>query len=405
MQNKRAMLSWLFSFLLLISSTYNLKAQDTTRKIPIEWFGYAGGDFRYYPQSPLYKGQKHTYFSAVFKPQFRVKSADGKHQLNFMGFARIDQHDNKRTHADIRDLYWHFNSKKWEINAGIKTVTWGKTESNHLVDIINQYDLAEGRNPEHKLGQPLIQAAYTSEWGTLELYMTTISRELHFPGEKGRLRPGFHIDYSNTEFELKNGKYIPDVALRFTKSIKSFDIAVSHFYGTGRLPFFIKCNLDAFLPRYEEINQTGAELQWLKGPFALKAEAIHQFSNRRNTQAATIGMEYNTFYKAGPELKWLLEYTYDKRNREQISGINNDIFFGINLNLNDKQGANFMLSSTVDLKYGTTILHSQAETRFGESCKLHFVYNHILNSATEDFYHLIRKDSFMEIVFFYFFQN
>ncbi len=64
-----------------------------------------------------------------------------------------------------------------------------------------------------------------------------------------------------------------------------------------------------------------------------------------------------------------------------------------------------MLASIVDLKYGTTILRSQAERRFGDSWKLHFVYNHILNSAPEDFYHLIRKDSFMEIGFFHFFQN
>jgi hypothetical protein len=112
MQNKRAKLSCLLSFLLLLSSADNLTAQDTTRKAKVEWFGYIGGDFRYFPQSPLYDAQEYTYFSAVFKPQFLLKSANGKHQLNFAGFARIDQYDNKRTHADIRDLYWHFNSKK-----------------------------------------------------------------------------------------------------------------------------------------------------------------------------------------------------------------------------------------------------------------------------------------------------
>jgi len=369
----------------------------------MEWFGYIEANFRYYPQCPLYGGQKHSYFSAAFKPQFFLKSSNSKHQLNFLAFARIDQYDTKRTHADIKDLYWHFNSKKWEINAGIKTVTWGKAESNHLVDIINQYDLLEGRNLENKLGQPLIQAAYSSQWGTFELYLATISRQVRFPGEKGRLRPGFNIDYSSTEFELKNGKYVPDIAVRFIKSINSFDFAISHFYGTSRLPLFIKVDSDSFIPYYEEINQTGFEMQWLKGPFALKGEAIHQFSKRGNIQAATIGIEYNTFYKAGPELKWLLEYTYDKRNKEQISGMNNDLFFGIHLNLNDKQSTNLMLASTVDLKYGTTILHSQAERRFGDLWKLHFVYTQILNSDNEDFYHLIRKDSFMEIGLFHFF--
>ena len=405
MQSRRTNLCWPFFFLSVIFSAYNLKAQDTTRKVKAEWFGYMGGEFRYYPQTPLYEGQKNSYFSAVFKPQFSLRSTNGRHQLNFVGFARLDQYDNKRTHAEIRDLYWHFNSGKWELNAGVKTISWGKTESNHLVDIINQYDLLEGRNLEYKLGQPLIHTAYTTQKGTLELYLTTISRELRFPGEKGRLRPGFDIDYRNTEFDRKNGKYIPDAALRFSKSIKSFDFAVAHFYGTGRLPFFKKSDADVFIPRYEEINQTGIELQWLKGPFAVKAEAIHQSSSRQNIEAATLGIEYNTFYKSGPELKWLLEYTYDKRGREQISGMNNDIFGAINLNLNDKQGTNLMLASTVDLKYGTTILYLKAEKRFGESWKLHLISNYILNSYTEDFYYLIRKDSFLEIDLLYFFQK
>src|SRR5215216_545317 len=375
MRNRRAKLYRLSVLLLLLSSTNYLIAQDTTTKAHTEWFGYIGGDYKYYPQRPLYENQKQTYFSAVFKPQFLFKTSNGKHQLNFAGFARIDQHDTKRTHADIRDLYWHFHSKRWELNAGIKTVSWGKTESNHLVDIINQYDLLEGRNLEHKLGQPLIQSAYSAQWGTIELYLTTIARELRFPGENGRLRPGFNIDYNKTEFEIKNGKYIPDIAIRFTRSIKSFDFALSHFIGTSRLPIFISSDSISFFSKYEEINQTGIELQWLKDRFAIKAEAIKQFNGNRNIHAATIGIEYNSFYKAGRELKWLLEYTYDSRGSQQISGMNNDLFFGVNLNFNDKQSTNLMLASIVDLKYGTTILRSQAERRFGDSWKLHLVYN------------------------------
>src|SRR5829696_5629959 len=128
MRNRRAKLYCIPVLLLLMLSANCLVAQDTSTKARAEWFGYIGGDYRYYPQRPLYENQKQTYFSALFKPQFLLKTTNGKHQLNFAGFARIDQHDIKRTHADIRDLYWHFRSKKWELNAGIKTVTWGKTE-------------------------------------------------------------------------------------------------------------------------------------------------------------------------------------------------------------------------------------------------------------------------------------
>jgi hypothetical protein len=100
-----------------------------------------------------------------------------------------------------------------------------------------------------------------------------------------------------------------------------------------------------------------------------------------------------------------LEYTYDKRNKEQINGMNNDLFAGINLNLNDKQGTNFMIASTIDLKYGTNILYLKAEKRLGEFWKIYLLSNQILNPASEDFYFLIRKDSFLEIGFLYFFEN
>jgi hypothetical protein len=36
----------------------------------------------------------------------------------------------------------------------------------------------------------------------------------------------------------------------------------------------------------------------------------------------------------------MLEYTYDERGKEQISGINNDLFAGLNLNFNDRQSTN-----------------------------------------------------------------
>ena len=404
MQN-RLRICALFAMVLIYFPGPLVFAQESNSKMKAEWYGYMGGDFRYFHDPALYEGQKETYFSAVFKPQMFIESRNGRHQFHFMGFARLDQYDDKRTHADIRDLYWRFAPGTWEINAGVKTVTWGKTESNHLVDIVNQYDLVEGRTLEHKLGQPLIQFTYAPSWATLELYVMTFNRNLQFPGKQGRLQPGFPIDDDHPEYEKDGAQYRPDYAIRLARSTGNFDFALSNFYGTNRLPLFKLNDLDTFVPLYEEINQTGFEFHWLTGPFAWKLEAINQYSERQTIRAFTVGGEYNIYFRSGPELKWMLEYTYDERDREQISGINNDLFIGLNLNFNDRQSTHLMLIGFYDLDYGTTIIRTQVERRFGDSWKANLVYNGITNTDPQDFYHLIRNDSFIELGLFYYFQK
>jgi hypothetical protein len=82
----------------------------------------------------------------------------GEHsQLVFAPFARVDSEDDKRTHADVRELFWSALGDRWEFSLGAKQVFWGVAEFNHLVDIINQTDLVENIDGEEKLGQPMAQ--------------------------------------------------------------------------------------------------------------------------------------------------------------------------------------------------------------------------------------------------------
>ena len=69
--------------------------------------------------------------------------ADGKQSVSFIPFARLDQGDDERTHADIRELSWSYIARDYEWTIGFSKVYWGVTEAQHLVDIINQTDLVE----------------------------------------------------------------------------------------------------------------------------------------------------------------------------------------------------------------------------------------------------------------------
>jgi hypothetical protein len=380
-----------FVFLFLPGQTI---AQEDHPKSALDWHGYMGADFRFFHDDALYKDQKSKYFSAIFKPEAFFESKNARHQIHFIGFARLDQHDHKRTHVDIRDLYWRYFKTNWEFSVGVKTVAWGKTESNHLIDIINQYDLLEGRASENKLGQPMLQFVYAPEWITFEILATTYSRDIQFPGIHGRLQPG--LTAGKPTFEKENARYLPDAALRVAKNAGNFEVALSNFYGTNRLPVFNFLD-NTYIPYYEEINQTGLELQLLTNSFVWKGEFVNVISHRRTIQAFTIGCEYNLSLRSGQELKWMLEYTYDERGEEQISGINNDLFAGVNLNFNDRQSSNVSVSGFYDFDFETTLLRAQAKRRVGGAWMVKVAYTGILKTAEGDFYHLIRNDSYLEL--------
>jgi len=68
----------------------------------------------------------------------------------------VDEHDDNRTHGDIRELSWIHVGSNWETRVGVRKVFWGVTEGRHLVDIINQTDAVDQVDGEEKLGQPMI---------------------------------------------------------------------------------------------------------------------------------------------------------------------------------------------------------------------------------------------------------
>ena len=73
------------------------------------------------------------------------------HNLTFTPFFRLDSSDGERTHLDIRELLWQSYGDTWEVRAGLGKVFWGVTESQYLVDVINQTDLVESPDGEDRL--------------------------------------------------------------------------------------------------------------------------------------------------------------------------------------------------------------------------------------------------------------
>ena len=115
---------------------------------------------RFFTEEALFPEQHDQYFSLAAVPEFFWSWNEGDDSFEFVPSFRVDQYDDERTHADIRELSWLHVSDNWESRIGIRRVFWGVTEFQHLVDIINQSDAVEDVDNEDKLGQPMINISW-----------------------------------------------------------------------------------------------------------------------------------------------------------------------------------------------------------------------------------------------------
>ena len=95
-------------------------------------------------ESGQFEDQIDDNFSLSFEPRWEGESNDGDDLWSAELFMRAEDKDTGREHGDIRELLWLHIDGDNEWRVGINTMSWGVTESQHLVDVINQIDLVEG---------------------------------------------------------------------------------------------------------------------------------------------------------------------------------------------------------------------------------------------------------------------
>ena len=366
-------------------------------KFSWEISGNIQGDYRYFKEEGLYPGQETEYFSTIFNPEIYIEWDNSNQLIQFEGFARLNQYDIEQTHWDIRELYYQNIIANWELSVGKKQIYWGFTESNHLVNIINQDDLLEGNGVANKLGQSMIHVSNYSEMGTVDVMLMRGFNPIQFPGYKGRLRPPFAVDYASTTYESEDGVDNTDLAVRWSHSVNTFDVGVSHFKGTSRTPIFPGSGIGNFAPHYELIDQTGLELQASLGSMLWKLEAIQRKSDRKTIRAYTFGGKYTLVTKSGCDIGILAEYNYDNRGAESITGLNDDVFVGLRIGLNDEQSTSFLGGMNKDNENGTISYFAEASRRLGDSWKINMKAFGFKDVAENEFLYLLRKDGFVEL--------
>jgi len=335
-----------------------------------EWSGYVAADYSYFPQSALNAQQfEHGRLSFSAEPEF-YHSWENDDSLTFVSFFRWDERDPQRSHIDIRELLWMRARDDWELRVGIGKVFWGVTESQHLVDIINQTDFVENVDGEGKLGQPMINATFLREWGTVDLFVLPGFRERTFAGKGGRFRPNPEIDDHSAYQSAAKDKHV-DYALRWSQTFDDWDVGVSHFYGTSREPRIIPTLAPAGLvltPFYDIINQTAVDVQATLDEWLWKVEVIHRSGQGETFNALTAGFEY-TFVgvmESSADFGLIAEYLYDDRGASASTAFEDDIFIGGRLAINDAASSELLFGVIADLHESTRFYSVEASRRLGD---------------------------------------
>ena len=352
---------------------------------------------RIFMHSGLYEGQKQNFLSIAAQPEYYLNWNDGKYSFKATLFGRWDQYDNHRTHFDIRELYWQGVFGRHEVSVGLKEIYWGVTESAHIVNIINQTDVVESFDGEAKLGQPMVHYSYESKVGIFDIFLMPYFRTITYPGEKGRLRTPIVLEGDEFPFESKQGKYHPDVAVRWSNYIGVFDIGVSYFYGNGRQP--LVSDIQQFEPFYGLVHQTGLDLQATTGPILWKFEGIYNKNSIKNYTSLAAGFEY-TFSNVdgnGLDIGILSEYLFDSRDELTIGSMEDDLFTGFRLAFNDINDSQVLAGAIYDLKYSSQVYSIEASRRIKEFYTINLEGRFFHDVAPKEFLYFIRDDSFFKL--------
>ncbi|MGD8567187.1 MAG: hypothetical protein PVJ39_03705 [Gammaproteobacteria bacterium] len=399
----RITLHWLlavcFASTITFSSAYAEESGDDDNG---EWTGYIAGEARLFPGNPLFPDQfEDSDISFSTQPEYYSQWDDGDQSFVFTPFIRVDKNDAERTHGDIRELSWLKASEAWELRVGIRKVFWGVTESQHLVDIINQTDLVEDIDGEDKLGQPMVNLALINEWGTVDLFVLPGFRERTFPGGKGRLRTKVPVDTDHPVYESgAENKHI-DFAARWSRFIDIWDIGVSYFYGTGRDPVLTPnaANPTALIPVYNIINQTGLDAQATVGDWLWKLEVISRGGQGDRYTAATGGFEYTLvgIFNTRMDLGVIAEYLYDDRGEQAPTPFQNDLMMGARFTLNDIQSTELLAGFIFDIDHDGHMFNLEASRRLGNAWKLSAEIRAFSNLQPDDPLYSFRNDDYLQL--------
>jgi hypothetical protein len=369
---------------------------DGTR---LEWRGYLGVEGRIFMQSPALEEQVRHGLALVAQPEFSYATADRRHRINAMAFARLSLSP-EYVSADLRELFWQYRGNQWSLLAGMNRVFWGATESRHAIDVVNQSDLRENYIGDVKMSQLMVAASVQRAWGQLEFYALPFFRPRAFPPPEDRPRILLPI----ADAEVVDRPPL-DVAARVSVSRADVDLHAFYFRGVNREPNLIPVLDDsgaptALKPLYKPIDQVGADVQYPLGGWLIKGEVMHRRTPDAHFQAAVAGFEYgfSRLFGGASDLTVLAEYQFDNRpDTEWPAPATRGIYAGLRLAINDTGSSEARAGAVHDLKSDSWLIKVDFTRRLTDRWGLSAGYSGFVNVSRSRALSDYSRDSYLTI--------
>lgn len=387
-----------------VAAAFLLLAAGMARGDEIDFSGSVGIEARAFVDAAALDDQDdRAQFSLFAEPEWGWSDASGTNQAGLTLFGRWDSVDVRRSHVDVREMFWRHVGGDWEVLAGVNRVFWGVTESRHLVNVLNQVDSVENVDEEDYLGQPMIEWTLQKDYGRFSAFYLPYFRERTFPGGDGRLRFPAPIETEDARYGSRQGQWHPDMALRYAHFIGDWDVGVHYFRGTNREPRFEPIGAGPTLrPVYDRMDQVGVDLQYTKDAWLWKAEGLFRHTERDDFTALVAGFEYTFFQKwnrGDGDIGVLAEYLFDDRQTRHgfPTAFQNDLFLGSRLSWNDIQDTAALAGVALDIDDGSTSARLEFERRFGNAWKLELQAQIFAHANDDNLLDVFRRDSFLTL--------
>ncbi|NRA37541.1 MAG: hypothetical protein HRU15_05335 [Planctomycetes bacterium] len=365
--------------------------------------GWVAAQGQYFPSTGA-QGQETAVLSLAAQPEFYHAFADSAWESTLELFGRWDQEDEERSHVDIREAHALGIYENWEFKFGISKEYWGATEFAHLVDVINQTDIVENIDGEDKLGQPMLKASWYRTWGSIETFILPYFRERNFPGVHGRfITTPQPVNIKRASYESSAEEWHTDAAVRFNGAFDRFDLGVAAFVGTSRDPLIYIANNEDLIPHYEQMSQYSVDFTMPVAQWLIKAEGLYRDATSDSYSTVTGGFEYTQVgvMNSDADLGILAEYIWDERGQQAMTFLQNDIFVGLRLSMNDTQDTALLFGVVQDLDDSGYLLNLEFERRLNDSFKIEVQARAFEDAATTDPVYAFRRDDYIQVEIFF----
>ena len=360
-------------------------------------YGYIQPEFSYFIDGKGKYNQSEDKSSVFGQGTFITYLHEDSSKITIRAIGRYDDKDNNRTYFDLQKFKYEYFLDDATLSIGNDIIFWGVNESFHVVDIINQSNLAENLAGTKKLGQPMLALSLYDEIGDVSIYVMPYFRERIFPGNNGRPRYAAEIEKDTVSYESSKEEKKVDIAIRFSKVVDDFDIGISHFRGNARDPELTVNQSTLKLDQYYPIlSQTSIDIQATKESWLYKLEALTGKVESENHIKIAGGVEY-TFYGVNDspqDLGIVAEYLFDDRSSNPF---NNETALAIRWNKNDIYATTLLAGAYLDLRGDSNRFFCEYEKRLSDDLKLFLDASLNGHINSKDFTYAFSEDSSLTI--------